>query len=117
PVDQPPWHHDLLVELASPFKIRDCDLAICTLAQGLQEFFRSEREYIALSLQRLLIWIHRVRHIDGNNEFDIDRDCVFAHIGEVPRGWRSRCRKRYTQSRGGRSHCQIACSPHVRMLA
>ena len=73
PVDQPPRHDDLLVVLAGPFEIGDGDLAVGALAQRVQEFARGQRLHIALALQRLLVRVHRIGHVDGDHQFDVDR--------------------------------------------
>ena len=59
-----------------PFEISDGDLAVGALAQRLQEFLRGQRQHIALALQRLLVRVHRIGHVDRDHQFDVDRNGV-----------------------------------------
>ena len=117
PVDQPPRHQDLLVELARPLEIHDGDLAVCTLAQRGEEFLRAQRLHIALALQRLLFGVHRIGNVDGEDQFDVDRNGVGTGIGEMRR---RRGIGRHRQSdrgeRGGGKTMQIL-SPHASKAA
>ena len=74
PLDQPPRHDHAPLAIAGPFEIGDGDLAVDALAQGLQEFARSQRLDITLALQRLLVRIHRIGNVDPERELDIDRN-------------------------------------------
>ena len=71
-IDNPPGHDDALVLHAGPFEIGDGDLAMHALLQRVEKFRRRQAEDVALALQRLLVRIHRVGNIDGDDEFDVD---------------------------------------------
>ncbi len=78
---------DLLVELPGPFEISDGDLAVRALAQRGEEFLRGQRLHIAFALQRLLVGVHRIGDVDGDDQFDVDGNGLGAGVGEM------RCRR------------------------
>src|SRR5215469_3911643 len=83
-IDDPPWHHDLLVGRACPFEIRYRDLAVNSLLQSVEELRRGESEDVALPLKRLLVRVHGVGDVDGDHELHVDissRSGRAAHLG------------------------------------
>src|SRR6202043_526903 len=70
--DQPPRHHDLLVGGTGPFEIRHGDLAVHALVKRVEEFRRGQPDDVALTLQRLLVGVHGVGHVDRDHELDVN---------------------------------------------
>ncbi len=64
----------VLVPGSRPLDIGDGDLAVHALGDGVEDDGRFQRLDIALALQGLLLGVHRVGDVDGQDEFDIDFD-------------------------------------------
>jgi len=56
--------------------------AVRTGFQRLEEFLGHDRLRVALALNGKFIQVHRIGHIDSDNEFDIDRCQIVIGVGE-----------------------------------
>src|SRR5206468_1334120 len=57
---------------AGPFHVDDGDTADGAATDGLDHLRRAERVHVAAALQALLVLVHRIGDIDGQNEREVD---------------------------------------------
>ena len=72
-VDQPPRQQDFLVADIGPFEIGDGDAAVGAEFQRLHEFARHQRLDVTFALQRLLVRVQGIGHVDGEHKLEEPR--------------------------------------------
>jgi hypothetical protein len=80
----------LLLAGTCPFDVSHRNLAERTAPQCVDELLGRDRENVALALQSQFVVIHRVRDIDGEHEFDINRRPLVGGIRRRTRKHRER---------------------------
>ena len=71
-IDHGPGHDDLLGGRARPLHVGDDDAAVGARGDGLVHLGVAERHDVAVALQALLVEVHRQRHVDGDDELEVD---------------------------------------------
>src|SRR5262249_43143648 len=71
PVDQPPRQQDFLIVGIGPFEVGQGDAGVDAGFERDQEFRRDQRGHVTFALERLLVRVHGIGHVDGENEFHV----------------------------------------------
>ena len=98
-VDDGPRDGDVGIEIARPFHVDDGDLALGPRHQGVDHVLVAEGVDIAVALQFVLVLVHGLGDIDGEDQFEVDPPHGCALLRRDGRGKAEKPRQR--QGGGG----------------
>ena len=85
-IDQPPRQQDFLIVGIGPFEVSHRDARVNAGLERGEEFRRGQRGDVTLALERLLVRVHGIGHVDREDELHVD----IVGVGPL----RSRLRRR-----------------------